>query len=965
VTSAKLFHVDASGNRRRLHIDEAALASGADGSIHHVKDQPELIAKCYHNPDKDPLRLNKIQAMLEAPPDLPDIYHREHRYVQIAWPMGWLESPKGRFVGYVMPKVETSKAVPLEVLISKKSRQSAGLPESWGFRVSAAKNLASIIAELHRHGHHVIDLKPINLNVYTDYFYIAVLDCDGFSVKGKNGKRYPAHQFSDGYIAPDVMQKMLYPNQLGEEQDRFALAVILFQLMNQGLHPYQGVPAKGALLPNTNSERIERNLYAYGRKPNRLISPSPWSIHDFLDNETRTLFDRAFTSILDRPSAAEWDDHLRPYAQADPAVIGKCKKNNMHVAFAKGCPWCKMDALTTSANKKKKTGKRPHSSRQKQHKVTVKRSYAQVLAKTQRQANQYITRSANANTPSSGLSGLHAFGIFLVIIIAALIFHGGRNGVSTVEPKNKHHLINHPYQDYDQTHKYSNKNNEPYIEQYTTNKKEQLINSLEIAISYSQTSKVNELILKGENVNAIGARGQSMLNSAITHNSSEIVKMLLVAGADANLTDRNGDTPLSLAAGMNSRRLVELLYSYGASVYRMYPQLKNEIVTDQKLTKQQKINQINYPVQILQKTLLKHDISYEMQDILILILFEELSKNYSWNTLMEAVGNQDLESMLINRGYTELQYTDKNGMTAFDLALITGRLDLAQLLLPTISDYPEELDLHPEAYDWDKPVKLGNNRIIYDRHNPIVNKLLKSDNDKDKLALAYFYVMRPTVDRNVSKSVKLLTQLAANGNPRAAFDLAWCHSRGFGVKVDISYANRLFDIAMSGGIEEAALWKQVFLMYYDNSNVTDAFNQILELAEDGDKFAQYVAGVNLLFPGTQKKNPVKGLSYLKKSVKNGFPAAAFALDYFYRVYSNPRNVIEADRWRERGRKLTRAFLSEIPSNYDYFQFIEYSLVLKGELQAQFNSLIEADGGVNKELSFIRKGAKYIYTGKSP
>jgi TPR repeat protein len=223
--------------------------------------------------------------------------------------------------------------------------------------------------------------------------------------------------------------------------------------------------------------------------------------------------------------------------------------------------------------------------------------------------------------------------------------------------------------------------------------------------------------------------------------------------------------------------------------------------------------------------------------------------------------------------------------------------------------------------------------------------------------------MKPHGNNSVNKSIRILSELAENGHPRAQFDLAWCYSRGFGVNVNVTYANRLYDSALSGGVFEAALWKQLFsLNAKTKKNTAEFINKLKAFADKDSKFAQYVVGANLLFYGKQQINVKEGLTYLKKSAQNGFPAAAFALDSFYRVYSNPRNLAEADIWRERGRELTKAYVSAIPDNYDYFQFLEYANVLKGELQTQFNGLIEAEKGPKEELSFIRQGAEYMYTG---
>ncbi len=134
-----------------------------------------------------------------------------------------------------MPFIDLSRADSLDTLLIKALRRHRGLPENYAYRLFAAQNAASMVTELHRLGHYVIDLKPQNLSVYKDNMYVAVVDCDGLSIDGGDGRRFPGHQFTDGYRCPEGARNNLEPSALGEQQDRFALAVVLFQLLKSGI----------------------------------------------------------------------------------------------------------------------------------------------------------------------------------------------------------------------------------------------------------------------------------------------------------------------------------------------------------------------------------------------------------------------------------------------------------------------------------------------------------------------------------------------------------------------------------------------------------------------------------------------------------------------------------------------------------------------------------------------------------
>jgi len=136
-------------------------------------------------------------------------------------------------------------------------------------------------------------------------------------------------------------------NASGEEaQDRSALAVIVFQLLNFGIHPFTGRPANDRV-PTDVPSRIAARLYAYGLKPNNQLSPTPSSGHAAMPADLRQLFDRAFEGTGGaRPSPVEWGAALRPYAQRASLKLVKCGSDGEHQHFAGlPCAACARAAL--------------------------------------------------------------------------------------------------------------------------------------------------------------------------------------------------------------------------------------------------------------------------------------------------------------------------------------------------------------------------------------------------------------------------------------------------------------------------------------------------------------------------------------------------------------------------------------------------------------------------------------------
>jgi hypothetical protein len=311
------------------------IAQGAAGTIHRVTERDGTIAKLYKEGNDLSEYSEKICAMLAAPPSLPALSINGQHAVQIAWPTGPIVDGRGNFRGFVMPEVDFQAATELENILQKSMRRKKGLPEFYGVRVLLAANLASLTAELHAAEHFMIDMKPSNLRFYPDSLSMAIIDCDGFSINGRI--RIPARQFSDEYIAPEARGKT--PDQLGLTQDLFALAVIIFRLLNNGVHPYQGIDLPDTTPPTTLQERIFSGLYAYGRQPHPIVGAVPASIHESFDDRTRELFDRAFAGTESRPTASEWKQHLN--SLFEDGILVKCAVDPVnHAHFDKGCGLC-------------------------------------------------------------------------------------------------------------------------------------------------------------------------------------------------------------------------------------------------------------------------------------------------------------------------------------------------------------------------------------------------------------------------------------------------------------------------------------------------------------------------------------------------------------------------------------------------------------------------------------------------
>lgn len=324
------------GHNERVLLGELLNKGGAAGKIYRDLTHPHSVAKIFHTKERSGTNRQKLEAMLNNRPDCTVFVDDKtgQEYPQLAWPTALLEDTQGFCIGYLMPQIDTNEAISLDYLIQKAVRRKLGLSERYLDRVFAAYNITSVVAALHACGHYIVDLKPSNVSVYKQNQLVVAFDCDGFSIKGENGARYPAEFVSEEYIYPEGMNQTC--DEMGEEQDKFALAVIIFKLLNEGIHPFSGTPLKQEDMLSIQ-ERIAGYHYAYGFWPDSYQRPHPYSIHDYLDKETMNLFERAFTKDKERPTALEWQAHLDYLLNH----YKRCKKDKNHVYFTpKGCGLC-------------------------------------------------------------------------------------------------------------------------------------------------------------------------------------------------------------------------------------------------------------------------------------------------------------------------------------------------------------------------------------------------------------------------------------------------------------------------------------------------------------------------------------------------------------------------------------------------------------------------------------------------
>ena len=401
-----------------IYLDTSSkIGEGATANIYKViyEDQP-WAAKIF-NKDRT-IDTEKLKAMIKHPPQVKKYIKDVGEVYQLAWPRYILNNEKSECVGFLMPYIDSSDTYPFEAYFDPvlATKHKVTTEAALSLRLEIAVNICEVIANLHNVGHYFIDVKPQNIKVSRATSTVILMDCDGFSINNTDDPvhgRFPAELISTDYIAPEVTRNKLSPKDLAEGQDNYALAVLLFQLLNRGTHPFQGILNDQSLNANTNDEKASLGLYPYGIMVNPKISPRPQSLHNCLPISTRNLFDRAFTSSMSslRPSAEEWRHHFKELI--DNKNLVRCSiysEKITHIHFRDmPCLGCALDKINNEAKKITKANKPK----------TNKPSSGSQSTKTSPYPNSVSPNSKNTVTD---IEKIIAWAVIVVVILIILSY---------------------------------------------------------------------------------------------------------------------------------------------------------------------------------------------------------------------------------------------------------------------------------------------------------------------------------------------------------------------------------------------------------------------------------------------------------------------------------------------------------------------------------------------------------------
>lgn len=319
------------GNQNNTYQIGKSIGRGGEGEVYEVIGNPDILAKVYHE-KLSPLKEEKLRQMVA-------IWSAElERY--ISWPIDFCVDPATGKQAIIIKKL--LNCLPLHQIISPMDRKKLFPEKSYSFLIHIARNLAIALHKIHEQGLVVGDINEGNILVNKQGL-VFFIDCDSFQLK-RGGKFYACDVGVPRYTPPEILNAGSFKTAVRRfNTDNFSLAVLIFQILFLGKHPFAGAPVGDTAGIDDEETAIKERQFAYSLRNNdKRICPPKGSIPiTILPKKLIGYFHDAFEGNETRPSAAEWAINLDSLAKS----LSVCQHLKTHAfpSTVHECPWCTLN----------------------------------------------------------------------------------------------------------------------------------------------------------------------------------------------------------------------------------------------------------------------------------------------------------------------------------------------------------------------------------------------------------------------------------------------------------------------------------------------------------------------------------------------------------------------------------------------------------------------------------------------
>lgn len=321
--------------RRPVQLGEV-IGHGGEATVYQVATQPGNLAKIYE-PAPRPNYAGKLAWMVEHPPDNPT---QSLGHSSLAWPGGLIFDSRRKLQGYWMPYIQ--HAVPILEVFNPRRREKV-LPEfDRRYLLRTARNLAVALGALHRSGYVAGDINESNVLV-TPAALVTLIDTDSFQVREEHNGRstvYPCPVGKPEYTPPELQNQPLPEVIRQPDHDNFGLAVLIFQLLMEGSHPFRA-QWLGTGDPPPLETRIANGAYPYVKSPAYPVLPPKnafgiETLHPWLVELFYRCFVDGHRDPRWRPGPDLW---VRALTEAEQALVC-CSQGHYYSSHLSECPYC-------------------------------------------------------------------------------------------------------------------------------------------------------------------------------------------------------------------------------------------------------------------------------------------------------------------------------------------------------------------------------------------------------------------------------------------------------------------------------------------------------------------------------------------------------------------------------------------------------------------------------------------------
>ncbi len=378
-------------------IEDKYFAKGGEGELHHVIGTEGYVVKLYKEGVLTPIKQEKLSYMTT-------LYSKE-RLKQLAWPVDMVKDQSGRVIGFVMKRFGATED--MANLLDGSSNKAMNL--DWKKRIVIAQNLSLLVAEIHSMGQIIGDMNPKNFGVDMNNGFVCAFDTDSFHLYDAGARKwYPCTVLDPHYIAPELQERFhkgahvdsFRPEEtFSAETDRFALAILIFQLLFNGTHPFTAARVAGrgssVIVYNRVTNIYQRMSPYFNPSPNMTL-PLYAPPLDIVPGNMQSAFRKAFLENR-RPQAYEWVEML----DALRGQLTRCENGHYYGKHNAGCPWC----IKEAASARPVTPPTPTPNNGYNHEQPKVRNYVQAQNNVQVQNYAQVQNNGQVQNPTQGQQG--------------------------------------------------------------------------------------------------------------------------------------------------------------------------------------------------------------------------------------------------------------------------------------------------------------------------------------------------------------------------------------------------------------------------------------------------------------------------------------------------------------------------------------------------------------------------------